>query len=192
MNRDQIQARDELLATGKLLLAKIAGAGLDWAKQDPGLADCAHDFITTLVIYLRAEVDMKDELLELVKAWRAQLARCEESFERAKTEIRRELLAVGGYATTKLNAAGHCHDYRLSDPGWSEGAAHVVMHPEAGERCHAIAMAHRDQAIAVGESIGAVRAYLAKATGRPIRDDAHPEELVFAIYKSRGALGEVR
>lgn len=57
MNRatEQAQAREELLATGAILMGQITAAGVDWAK-DEHLADGAHDLLTAMMIYLHAEL----------------------------------------------------------------------------------------------------------------------------------------
>src|SRR5262249_18472022 len=126
-------------------------------------------------------------LREQVGAWQAQSAKCTAAFDAAKETIKRELDAVGGYATTSVDEQGYCGTFwwQASEGVWSTGAVKpgeerngttAPTHPEVGDRCDVYYQAWRKEAMALTEACRSVRDNIAARTGKRV-DHAKCDDL---------------
>lgn len=112
-------------------------------------------------------------LRELVGAWRTQTDRTSAAFTTMNDGIRRELDAVGGYATTSPDKGGCCRTFWWieNERSFSSGAVEIgesrhgeaaPTHPEVGDRCSTLEQAWRKEVMALTESVLAIQKHVGR------------------------------
>lgn len=137
-----------------------------------------------LGIYGEPMPTLRPTLKVLVEEWQAAAEVCKAAFDKFVGAARRELAAVGGYATTRANENGVARDYQLHEGLPCGGVTRdPERHPEVGELLLQLERDHREAAGSMFEAIAAVREYVSARGG-----GQEPEHVALALLRDEGAV----
>ncbi len=136
-----------------------------------------------LGIYGETMPTLRPTLKALVEEWQAASDTCKAAFDKFVDAARRELRAVGGFATTSPDHAGYVRTFTLHEGMPADGAEkRGPAHPHVGDLLVQLERDYREAAFAQHNAVLAVREYVAARGG-----GQEPEHVALALLRDEGS-----